>query len=213
MVTPVAMPVVAPMVATEVAEEVQLPAAPASRAVDPSLKVAKIFNWLVEPLITLGEAGATAIAVKVALSTVSVVEPVTVPTVAVMTELPAATPVATPLAVMVATAVVPELQVTAGMEAAESTRVLPFVYVAVAVNCSVAPAAIFGVAGVTVTVATAGAVTVMVTVLEMPPEAAVITEVPVATAVAKPPAVMVATEVVAEVQVTVVVTVCVAPSL
>jgi hypothetical protein len=130
-----------------------------------------------------------------------------------MTELPAAKPVATPVAAMVATLVVPELQVTAGMEAAESTKVLPFVYVAVAVNCSDAPAAIFGVVGVTAMVATVAAVTVIVTLAEMVPEVAVITEVPVATAVARPLAATVATEGVAELQVTVVVMVCVVPSL
>ena len=65
--------------------------------------------------------------VNVALSTVSVVEPEMVPEVAVITELPAATPVAMPVVAIVATVVVAELQVTAGIEAADSTKVVPSV--------------------------------------------------------------------------------------
>ena len=78
--------------------------------------------------------------------TVSTVEPLTSPNVALMLEVPTATPVARPdVAPMVATVVVAEAQVTEPvMMAVELSE-----YVPVATNCWVEPAAMDGLAGVT----------------------------------------------------------------
>ena len=71
-------------------------------------------------------------------------------------------------------------------------------------NCCVRPSDIEGVAGVTVIDVRTGAVTVRAAVPVIAPEAAVIVEVPVVLpAVARPPAAMVATDVLLDVQVTV----------
>ncbi len=59
-----------------------------------------------------GLAGVTAIEVRVGAVTVSLVFPLTEPKVAVIVEDPVATPVASPPEVMVATEVVPLVQVT-----------------------------------------------------------------------------------------------------
>ena len=76
---------------------------------------------------------ATAIDVKVAAVTVRVAAgDVCPPKVAVMSDVPGATPVATPVfATTVATAGVPELQT----EVAVTSREVPSLYTAVAVNC------------------------------------------------------------------------------
>ena len=70
------------------------------------------------------------------------------------------------------------------------------------------PLAIDGFAGVTAIVTRVGAVTVSVVVPFTLPEVALMVDVPVPTAVAKPPAVMVATLVVAELHVAVLVRSC-----
>jgi len=77
------------------------------------------------------------------------------------------------------------------------------------VNCSVAPFAIEGFAGVTAIDTSAGAVTVSVVEPLTAPEAALIVLVPAATPVANPPALIVATLVVCDVHVTVLVKFCV----
>jgi len=79
------------------------------------------------------------------------------------------------------------------------------------VNCFVVPLAIEGFAGVTAIDTSVGAVAVTVRVVEplMAPEAALIVLVPAATPVASPPALIVATLVVCEVHVTVLVKFCV----
>ena len=69
-------------------------------------------NCWVSPLATLGFAGVTAIDWSTAALTVSTVEPLIAPSVALMLEVPVATAVASPAAVMVATEVVAEAQVT-----------------------------------------------------------------------------------------------------
>lgn len=91
-----------------------------------------------------GFAGVTAIEVNVT-ATANTVAPLTVPEVAVIVVVPAATPVASPAVLIVATAAADELQV------AELVRfwVLPSLKVPVAVNCWVAPLEIDGFAGVT----------------------------------------------------------------
>ena len=69
-------------------------------------------NCWVSPLATLGLAGVTAIDWSTAAVTVSTVEPLTPPSVALIVEVPVATAVARPAAVIVATEVVAEAQVT-----------------------------------------------------------------------------------------------------
>jgi hypothetical protein len=69
------------------------------------------------------------------------------------------------------------------------------------VNCSVLPFAIEGFAGVTAIDTSVAAVTVKVVDPVMPAETALIVLVPVATAFANPPALIVATVVVTELQV------------
>ena len=71
-----------------------------------------------------------------------------------------------------------------------------------AVNCCVLPKAIDGLAGVTVIETSAGGVTVSVVEPLTPPEVAVMVVLPVATVLAKPAAVMVATLVADELHVT-----------
>ena len=72
-------------------------------------------NCWVSPAAIDGLAGVTAMLCRVAEVTVSTVEPLTSPSVALMLLVPAATPVARPLALIVAVAVVPEAQVTAAV--------------------------------------------------------------------------------------------------
>jgi hypothetical protein len=151
---------------------------------------------------------------KVALLMVNVAMPVTDPEVAVIVDIPTATPVAIPeVALIVATAVLLEVHATDGSVAEVRIREVPSENVAVATKFCVAPAAMLEVAGVTAMVATVAEVTVNVAVPLTVPEVAVMTDVPTANEVARPLAVMVATLVVAEVQVTVVVRVLVVPSL
>ncbi len=69
-------------------------------------------NCSVVPALIEGPAGVTAIDTNVAAVTVSVVEPLIEPDVAVIVVLPCATLVARPAAPIVATLVVPELHVT-----------------------------------------------------------------------------------------------------
>ena len=71
--------------------------------------------------------------------------------------------------------------------------VLPSVYVPVAVNCCVLPTAIEGFVGVTAMETSTGAVMVSVVVPIMPLMVAPMVELPVITAVAKPPGAIVAT--------------------
>ena len=78
-----------------------------------------------------------------------------------------------------------------------------------AVNCSVVPSGTLGLAGVTAIDCRTAAVTVRTVEPVIPPRVALMVEVPVATAVARPPLEMVATEVVAEAHVTWLVRSCV----
>jgi hypothetical protein len=129
------------------------------------------------------------------------------PEVAVMVALPTPAPVANPLSAMVAIAVEEEFQLT---EAVRSC-VLLSLYVPVAVNCCVVPFAIEAVAGVTDKEVKTGGVTVNVAELLMLPEVAVILAVPLATPVARPPLLTVATETEEELQFAVLVRFCVVP--
>jgi hypothetical protein len=126
-------------------------------------------------------------AITTAGVTVRLVDPVTDPVVARMLEVPTATPVARPPGVIVAT---PD-----ELHAAVLVRfcVLPLLYVPVAVNCCVLPAAIEGFAGVTAIEARTGEVTVSVVVPCTVPETAVIVVLPTIKPLASPAELIVAT--------------------
>ena len=140
--------------------------------------------WFVPAAID-GLAGVTAMLWRVAAVTVSTVEPLTSPRVALMLDVPAATPWARPAALIVATEVVAEAQVTGPVRSAvEASR-----YVPVAVNCWVAPAAIEGLAGVTAMLCRVAAVTVRTVEPLTTPRVALMVLVPAATPWARPVAV------------------------
>ena len=118
---------------------------------------------------------------KVGGRTVITVEPLTAPCVALMVEVPAFTAVARPVVLMVATDVVPEVQVTVLVRFwVELSEKVP-----VAVNCCVRPLGTLGLAGVTMIDCKIGAVTVMTVEPLMAPCVALMVEVPVFTAVAR----------------------------
>src|SRR5260370_155568 len=152
-----------------------------------------------------GFAGVTAIDASAGAMTVILVVPLIVPALAVIVELPVALAVAEPPLVMVAADVDDELQV------ADAVRswVLLSLNVPVALNCCVAPFGTEGFAGVTAIDCNTGAVTVSVVEPLIVPEVALIVLDPVATVVANPALLIVATVVVPEVQVTVLVIFCV----
>jgi hypothetical protein len=104
---------------------------------------------------------------------------------------------------------VPELHVTVLVRFC----VVPSLKVPVAVNCCVAPLAIDGFAGVTAIDCSVAAVTVRTVEPLIPPDVALIVEVPTPAPVARPAALMVAVVVVPELHVTVLVRFCVVPSL
>src|SRR5277367_5122416 len=177
--------------------------------VEPSLNVPVAVNCCVAPLVIDGFAGATAIDCSVAAVTVSSVEPEIDDDVAVIVEVPTPAPVASPDALIVAIAVVPEDQVTLDVRFC----VVPSLNVPVAVNCCVAPLVIDGFAGVTAIDCNVAAVTVNVVEPTIDDDVAVIVELPTPAPVAKPPAVIVAVAVFAELHVALVVRFCVVPSL
>ena len=110
---------------------------------------------------------------------------------------------------MVATEVVAEAHVTCAVRFC----VLLSLKVPVAVNCCVVPFGMDGLAGVTAIDCSVAAVTVSTVEPVTPLSVALMVLVPVFTPVARPPAVMVATEVVAEAHVTCAVIFCVLLSL
>lgn len=121
------------------------------------------------PAATEAVAGVTESEVKTAAVTVNVAEPLIAPRVAVIVVVPGATPMANPVPLLtVATVVVEELHL------AVLTRfcVVPLLYVPVAVNCWVMPAATEGLAGVIAIETSGGAVPVPLSVticgLEVP---------------------------------------------
>lgn len=117
-------------------------------------------------------------------ATVSEVEPVTEPRVAEMVVGPAVTPVTTPLASIVATAVADETHVTSAVK----SRLLPSVYLPVAVNCCVVFTGIDDAAGETLIELklTAATVTSRLANPWIVPDFAVIVTVPLITPVAIP---------------------------
>jgi hypothetical protein len=115
MATPVAMPVEAPMVAAAgVADVHVIPAV--ITCVEVSLYVPVSASWLVEPLMTMGAAGVTAMETSVAGVTVNIAVPEMLPEVAVMVVEPTvkavAVPMVDPVVLMVATVVLDDAQVT-----------------------------------------------------------------------------------------------------
>jgi hypothetical protein len=155
--------------------------------------------------------GVTAIDEIVLPVTVKVAAPLTLPDVAVMVDEPWATAVASPAALMVAVAVVALDQVTVEVMLVVELSL----YVAVAVNCCVAPTPMLGVAGVTAMLANVfmGAVTVSTAVPLTLLRVAVILLAPAATPVASPAELMVAAAVLELVHVTDEVMFAVEPSL
>jgi len=153
--------------------------------------------------------GVTAIETSVDWLTVSVADALIDPELAEIVDVPTATPVARPPAAIVATEVADELQLAVLVR----FWVLPSLYVPVAVNCWVVPAAIDGLAGL-IEIEVSTGVTVSVAEPVILPAVAVIVEEPAATPVANPVcSLMVATAVLDEVQLAVVVRFCVVPLL
>ena len=153
-------------------------------------------NCWVRPATTVGVAGVTAIETSVGPVTVRVAVPLTEPEVAVMVVEPMETPIAKPALEILATPGLELVQVTELVRSA----VVESLYVPVAVNCCVTPTATEGVAGVTAIEISEAGVTVKVAVPETLPDVAVIVVDPTATAVALPPAAMVAVAVLLDVQ-------------
>src|SRR4029077_6657168 len=159
-----------------------------STCVELSLNVPVAVNCCVVPLLIDGFAGVTAMEVSVAGVTASSVEPVMLPLVAEIVEVPVPTLVAKPVALIVATVAVAEAHT-----ALLSTCVELSLNVPVAVNCCVAPLLIDGFAGVTEMDTSVGGFTVSSVEPVMLPLVAEIVEVPTPTAVPKPVALIVAT--------------------
>jgi len=177
-------------------EEVQT-TDPVTSCVLLSLNVPVAVNCFVVPTAILEFAGVTAMEIKVAPVMVSDAVPVTEPELALM--------VATPVPTLVAKPV----ESTRAMDEDEEDQftdwshcVLPSSKFPMAVNCSVVPSAMEGVAGLTEIEVRCAATTVSVEVSVKEPTVAVIVVEPAATVVAKPELLMVATVGEEEVQVT-----------
>jgi len=205
--TPVASPA-ALIVATVVSDELHVTVL-VIFCVELSLNVPVAVNCCVFPAATDGFAGVTAIDTRVAFVTVSVVDPTTLPLVALIVELPAFTPVAKPEALIVATVVVPDAHVTLPVKSCVELSL----NVPVAVNCCVPATMMEGVAGVTAIDDSVAAVTVNVVEPTTLPLVALIVDVPTFRVVAKPEALIVATVVVPDAHVTLLVRFCVELSL
>jgi hypothetical protein len=183
---PVARPVLL-MIATAETDELQL-ATLVMSCMLPSVKVPTAVNCCRPPIPMLGIAGATAMDARVAAVTVSVVELLTAPDVAVMVAVPSPALTANPEALSItATSGAEELQFTDGRSC-----VLPSLKTPVAVNCWPVPKAMLAFAGVmAIEVRTAG-ITVRVVDPLTAPEVAVIVTVPAARAASTPESLMLA---------------------
>ena len=118
------------------------------------------------PTAIVGLAGVTAIETSAALLTVSVVDPLTDPNVAVIVVFPNPVLVAKPVLLIVATPVFVELQLTDAVR----NCVLPSLYVPMAVSCCVSPSVfdkIVGLAGVSCSDTSVGDVTLLPSVVAM----------------------------------------------
>jgi hypothetical protein len=214
-VVPAAAPVAKPLepaalltVATAVFDELHV-TVPVSTCFVPSEYAPEAANCWAAPLAMLGLAGVTEIDKSVAGLTVSVVEPVTLPDIAVIVVVPAARHDARPFdpaaLLIAATDVLDELQVADAV----STCFVPSEYVPVATNCLVVPLALVGLAGVTERDKSVAGLTVSVVEPDIVPDVTVIVVVPAATDVAKHPALTDATPVLDELGITCVVRSCV----
>src|SRR5438445_376932 len=159
-----------------------------STCVELSLNVPVAVNCCVAPLEIEGFAGVTAIDTSAAGVTVSSVEPLMLPLVAEIVEVPAPTVVASPVLLMVATVAVPEVFPYTTLFRSELSENVP-----VAVNCCVSPLATEGFAGVTAIDTRTGGAHVRTAVPPMLPLASETLEVPAPTVVASPVLLMVAT--------------------
>jgi hypothetical protein len=198
---------VASMLATEVEEEDH--AIEVSNWTLPSSKLPTAVNWWAVPSAMDGIAGLTAMETRCAGTTVNVLVSLNAPTVAVMVVEPAATVVAKPEPLIVAAAVDEEAQLTP----LDKSWLLPSLYVAVAVNCTLMPMPRVRSPGVTVMDTTLGAVTVTLVDWETPANEAETVVDPAATAASNPLASIVAVAVEEELHVTRVVRSEVLPSL
>lgn len=154
--------------------------------VPPSVNVPVAVNCSLVPSAIDGVAGVTANDTSAAVLTVSVVDPLTEPEVAVIVAVPSPTLLPKPCVgaalLIVATVAVSEPHCTVLV----MFCVLPSVYVPVAVNCSLVPSGMVGIAGVTaIETSTAG---LMVSVVEplIVPDVAVTVVLPRATLLATP---------------------------
>src|SRR6266478_5496450 len=191
MATPVARPV-ALIVAAAVLEEVQVTELVRFWVV-PSLKVPVAVNCCESPLAIEALAGAMVIDCSTAAVTVSSVEPLMLPLVAEIVDVPVPTVVAKPVALIVATVAVPDAHTALLSTCAELSLNVP-----VAVNCCVAPLLIEGFAGVTAIDTSVAGVTVSSVEPLMLPLVALIVVLPTFKAAAKPVVLMVATVAVPE---------------
>ena len=162
-------------------------------------------NCCVLPAATDGFTGVTAMDTNVAAVTVSVVLPTMPPLVAEIVLVPAFSADARPALVIVAVVSVPDAHVTLPVKFCVELSL----YVPVAVNCCVLPAATDGSAGVTAMDTSVAAVTVSVVLPTMLPLVAEIVLVPAFSADAKPALVIVAVVSVPEAHVTLPVRFCV----
>jgi hypothetical protein len=205
---PLTPPIVAEMVAVPIFNPVASPltvieaipvledfhvTTPVTSCTLPSEKVPVAVNCCEIPNGMFGFAGVTAIKLITAAVTVKVVDPETVPEVAVMVLLPAASAFASPcvgmVVLIVATAVFDELQVALPV----SFWVVPSLYDPVAMNCSLVPGATAGFAGVTaIDTRTTFTVTVRFDAPLTFPIFAVMLKLPPVTAVTIPPGATVA---------------------
>jgi hypothetical protein len=163
----------------------------------------------VPPAATDGFIGVTAIDTSVAAVTVNVVLPEMAPLVALIVVLPAFSAEASPAALIVAVVVLDDAHVTLAVRFCVELSL----YVPVAVNCCVPPAATDGFTGVTAIDTSVAAVTVSVVLPEMAPLVAEIVVLPAFNADAKPALLIVAVVVLEDAHVTLVVRFCVELSL
>jgi hypothetical protein len=208
-VVPAAIPVARPALEIVAMPDAVVPhvAEDVRSCVEPSENTPVAVNWSVVDFAICGVTGEITRSASTALVTVSVVESLSEPSVALIVVVPAATPVATPPAVIVAVAVDDEAHVTAVV----SSCWVPSLNVAVAVSAWVVPFAMDGNVGLTeIETSTAGPIVRFVEPT-MLPSVALIVVVPWATPVATPPDVIVPAAV-DEAHVTLVVRFCVEPS-
>jgi hypothetical protein len=206
------VPAVSLIVATVATVELQYPLCVRSCVV-PSVNVPVAVNCCVVPIGIVAVGGLIAIDTSAAAVTVSTVDPLTVPEVALTVAVPVPTLCPSPTLLIVAVVGVSEDHVAVLVRFC----VLPSLNVPVAVNCCVVPNAIDGVAGVTANDTSTAAVTVSVVDPLTPPTLAVMfalpTPTPLATPGVGPPVVIVLTPGVSELHSTVLVMFCVLPSV